>query len=414
MEERYDIFLSYSTRDEGLAKELSEKFDRAGLKCFMSEKNIKPGEKWSGRIHDALKYSTHVILLVTPRSLSSEWVKLETGAAWALDKEVIPVLRGVDAEELNDVLKMYQARDIETQEGIEKLVAYLSGIIDFTAFWHTLFSKRDPEKNIYVLLSAKKPMEYEILKLVKKPGHTVLVSYNELEAFLKFQRELESSHEKIRVVHGGVFVGESSEGIENDEIPKLPLKWIEKDCFVDQDCKEFSIPEFPLNENLIILGSTHANLVCREIMSHPSLENPPFKFEMVEMVEKDNKKHKCIKTEAGFYPTRDNQESVKKISDQVEEDYGILLRATNPFDKNEKNKVLILGGNHGFGTQAAMKFVANRGLIKFLRSKVYDSDFEAVFRAKVDKNYASELDLKILRIAKREDSKWEIVYVASD
>ncbi len=327
--------------------------------------------------------------MITPRSINSEWLNLELGAAWALQKEIIPVLLNVEIKDINDILNMCQACILESEDQVNKLIDELSAIIDFAAFWNLFLNQRDPNGNFYVVLSAKMPIEYKNGQPVKGSGHTALVSYNELDAFLKFQHELNLVSDKIKVVHGGVFIGQFNEKPEMYKIPDLP---IEKDGFIIKESNDFIIPKFSLNQNLIVLGSPHANLVCKKIMTKC---DPPFRF-IVENGEK------YIETENGSYlPTND-----KKSSNEIEEDYGILLRITNPFDGNRKNKILILAGNHGFGTEAAMKLVANRELIKSLREKVGDEDFEALFRARVYKNKASELDLKIIKVAKLVNGNW--------
>lgn len=44
--ETYDVFLSYSHRDEHIAKELAERFRLAGIKFFMAAKDLVPGDNW--------------------------------------------------------------------------------------------------------------------------------------------------------------------------------------------------------------------------------------------------------------------------------------------------------------------------------------------------------------------------------
>ena len=57
-------------------------------------------------------------------------------------------------------------------------------------FWRFFLGRADPGEKIYVVLSAKVGMEYEKGRPIGKMGHTELVSYNELEAFLRLQREI--------------------------------------------------------------------------------------------------------------------------------------------------------------------------------------------------------------------------------
>lgn len=123
---QYDIFISYSHRDSQLANSLYSKFNTAGLRCFLAEKDIAAADKWENKIRDVLRASQRILLLITPNSKDSHWVVAEAGAAWALDKPLIPVLAYVDSSELITPIASYQARRIHTPEEIENLVNELA------------------------------------------------------------------------------------------------------------------------------------------------------------------------------------------------------------------------------------------------------------------------------------------------
>lgn len=112
----YDIFLSYSTDDTAIANELYSSLTSKGLRCFMAERDIPVAAQWDEKIRSALLTSKNILLLITPRSKDRPWVLLETGAAWALQKEIIPALMFVAPSDLLDPVKRYQARVVETSE----------------------------------------------------------------------------------------------------------------------------------------------------------------------------------------------------------------------------------------------------------------------------------------------------------
>jgi hypothetical protein len=66
-----------------------------------------------------------VLLLMTPRSKESLWVAAEAGGAWALDKPLIPVLMFVEAKELFEPIRRFQAKTAETPEPLDALVREL-------------------------------------------------------------------------------------------------------------------------------------------------------------------------------------------------------------------------------------------------------------------------------------------------
>ena len=121
-ENQYDLFISYAASDSALAHELRTEIEERGLTTFMAEKDIPVSAQWKQAIRDALRSSTRVLILLTPHSISRLWVLLETGAAWALDKPLIPAFAHVDPSEFPDPLKDVQARRIETMAQRKLLV----------------------------------------------------------------------------------------------------------------------------------------------------------------------------------------------------------------------------------------------------------------------------------------------------
>ncbi|MHB1423997.1 MAG: TIR domain-containing protein [Gemmataceae bacterium] len=122
----FDIFLSYATGDSELAAELKELLECEGLRCFMAEKDIPVASEWQGIIRSALLGSKRILLLLSQRSLNRPWVLMETGAAWALGKDLIPALVQVSPNELIDPIRRYQGRIIETIAQRKALVKELA------------------------------------------------------------------------------------------------------------------------------------------------------------------------------------------------------------------------------------------------------------------------------------------------
>ncbi len=240
-------------------------------------------------------------------------------------------------------------------------------------FWQVFLAGLTETENVNVVLSAKQGYDWEQGKPTLKPGHTVLLTFNEVSAFFLLQNTLHTKKDKLKLVHGGV---------------------------LDQIDKTVHIPDFPEDEALVIIGSPHANRLCERIMLSSKIPRLPFRFEM-------NEKGKCINVyqdETGHWFEKpiisfpSSQKDITTSSDILEEDYGIILRITNPFDASGKNKVLILAGNHGFGTESAINFVADNERISFLHEKVQSCDFEALFVASVGKNRGLKLGLRRLSI----------------
>ena len=146
--ERYDIYLCCRERDErGLstpehtaAKELYTRLTGDGFKVFCPDISLEEvqGSEWEPHIYSALNNARVMIVLgFSEESFSDVWVsnaysRFATLAAEDRRKVMIPMLRGVTADKLPDVLKQYQAVDM-TKLGYENdLVASLSSLLGVT------------------------------------------------------------------------------------------------------------------------------------------------------------------------------------------------------------------------------------------------------------------------------------------
>ena len=111
---QFDVFISYTAGDSAIADELRSDLEKNGLKCFMAAKDIQVATEWQDAIRAALIGSKRVLVLLTPRSINRPWVLMETGAAWALGKALIPALSHLAANDLLEPIWRHQARVIET------------------------------------------------------------------------------------------------------------------------------------------------------------------------------------------------------------------------------------------------------------------------------------------------------------
>jgi hypothetical protein len=121
----HDVFLSYDHEDESLCKEMVQSFTAKGLRCFQAGVSIGAGGLWKDELRDALRASGALVLLLTPRSVTSQWVMCEVGAAWALGLPIVPATMYVDLKAVPDVVSAHQCRAIETVAGRATLVGDL-------------------------------------------------------------------------------------------------------------------------------------------------------------------------------------------------------------------------------------------------------------------------------------------------
>ena len=86
------VFISYSHVDKDYVYNLTQEFDRIGLRYFLDEKDINWGAKIKEKVQDALHSCIAVLVVISPASLKSAWVPFEIGHAMGTNKIVFPLL----------------------------------------------------------------------------------------------------------------------------------------------------------------------------------------------------------------------------------------------------------------------------------------------------------------------------------
>jgi hypothetical protein len=85
------FFISYKREEKPFALLVKEKIEENGHLGWIDE-NIQGGKKWKNVIDNAIKASLGVIVIVSPASMSSQYVTYEWAFALGLGKPVIPVV----------------------------------------------------------------------------------------------------------------------------------------------------------------------------------------------------------------------------------------------------------------------------------------------------------------------------------
>jgi hypothetical protein len=87
----FHIFLSYTQADKKDAKKLFNILSgHYNMRIFTSEM-ISAGEDWQSKLRDEISQCDIFIVLLSPKSIESGWVLSELGAAWGLEKLIIPI-----------------------------------------------------------------------------------------------------------------------------------------------------------------------------------------------------------------------------------------------------------------------------------------------------------------------------------
>jgi uncharacterized protein YjbI with pentapeptide repeats len=79
--EFYSLFISYSTVDEDFAKRLYADLQAKGVRCWFAPHSMRSGEKIHEQIDQAIRVYDRLLLILSPSSITSNWVKTEIANA---------------------------------------------------------------------------------------------------------------------------------------------------------------------------------------------------------------------------------------------------------------------------------------------------------------------------------------------
>jgi uncharacterized protein YjbI with pentapeptide repeats len=73
----YSCFISYSTKDQEFADRLYADLQNKGVRCWFAPHDVQGGKKLHEQIDEAIRRYERLLLILSPNSMSSKWVKTE-------------------------------------------------------------------------------------------------------------------------------------------------------------------------------------------------------------------------------------------------------------------------------------------------------------------------------------------------
>jgi hypothetical protein len=101
----YKIFISSSSKDLDLAKDLAKRLEETGVNVSSAERGVRPSEVFSNQITKQLSSVDEVVVILTENSVNSPWLMFELGAASSLKKRVTPLIVGVETSKLPSLIR---------------------------------------------------------------------------------------------------------------------------------------------------------------------------------------------------------------------------------------------------------------------------------------------------------------------
>jgi len=75
----YDVFLSHSSRDKPVVRQIAARLRDDGVHVWFDEWEIKPGDSIPGKIEEGLEHSRVLVLCMSANAFGSDWARLEAG-----------------------------------------------------------------------------------------------------------------------------------------------------------------------------------------------------------------------------------------------------------------------------------------------------------------------------------------------
>lgn len=86
------IFISYSSKDQDFVNQLHSKLKESGYITWLNTTSIPKGEKWHDEMTAGLSQTSLLILVISPDSMKSKWVKEEWKTFLKAKKKILPIL----------------------------------------------------------------------------------------------------------------------------------------------------------------------------------------------------------------------------------------------------------------------------------------------------------------------------------
>lgn len=127
-----DIFISYSRHDQEFVTRLASDLNEQVSGVWFDQSAIQMGQQWRGEIMEHIRQSNAFILVLSPDSVESQYVREETNKALELGKFIFPVLyRAVTLNsELAALVRNIPILDLRPERYAENLPKLIDDLVE--------------------------------------------------------------------------------------------------------------------------------------------------------------------------------------------------------------------------------------------------------------------------------------------
>jgi TIR domain len=95
---------------------------------FLDERDIQGGDSIPETILTRLRDCQEFVILLSPQSITRQWVLVELGAALGLQKHIVPIIHNVTPTDIPDIIRLTKAHELNDFEHyLDELVCRVRG-----------------------------------------------------------------------------------------------------------------------------------------------------------------------------------------------------------------------------------------------------------------------------------------------
>jgi hypothetical protein len=127
-----DIFISYSRRDQEFVSRLASDLNEQVAGVWFDQSTIQMGQKWHDEIMEGIRECKSFILVLSPDSMESRYVREEVNKALELGKTIFPILYRPAkwTDEFESIVKDIQTLDLRSGSYTDNFQRLVDGLIE--------------------------------------------------------------------------------------------------------------------------------------------------------------------------------------------------------------------------------------------------------------------------------------------
>src|SRR6476660_1151108 len=100
------VFISHSSRDTWVAKQIAGHIVQAGAEAFLDEADVEHGDDFDQKLVDGANRCTEMLVLLTPWSKDRPYIWIEIGMFRYRGLRIVGVLHGITVDEVSSDSRM--------------------------------------------------------------------------------------------------------------------------------------------------------------------------------------------------------------------------------------------------------------------------------------------------------------------